>query len=189
MGLKGQLVTYRWCPGRRVSALQHTSKHKKQGRSSFFCWRTYAAIERQLPFNFAPPMCLEGGRSGEAQTGRAAEKNLLQYQARCFLVAIPSGSSTQKRRRRPQKTWFIRMAIATNTTEFLLLPTCRTPTADDALPTCPTPTADDALPTCYTPTTDHVLPTCYTPTTDDGLTRSKTKAPTGQHSLPIDTDG
>ena len=28
-------------------------------------------------FNFAPPMCLEGGRSGEAQTGRAAEKNLL----------------------------------------------------------------------------------------------------------------
>ena len=48
-------------------------------------------------------MCLEGGRSGEAQTGRAAEKNLLQYQARCFLVAIPSSSSTQKRRRRPPK--------------------------------------------------------------------------------------
>ena len=120
--------------------------------------------KKAAAFNSALPCALDITRS--PKWPRSGKKSAALPGA-LFLVAISSASSTKKGRRRPQKTWFIRMAIATKTTEFLLLPTCSTPTTDDALPICPTPTADDALPTCYTPTTDDVLPTCYTPTTDD----------------------
>ena len=81
--------------------------------------------KKAAAFNSALPCALDITRS--PKWPRSGKKSAALPGA-LFLVAISSASSTRERRRRPQKTWFIRMAIATNTTEFLLLPTCPTPT-------------------------------------------------------------
>ena len=97
-------------------------------------------------FNSAPPCALRA-----VDITRSAKWPLRQRKKICCTSRrAVSGGHFQRQfhtEEAPQATkklgLFAWRKPRSKTTEFLLLPTCPTPTVDDALPTCHTPTTDD----------------------------------------------
>ena len=64
--------------------------------------------KKAAAFNSAPPCALRAVDITRSAKWRRSAKILLYYQARWFLVADPTRSSAQERRRRPQNSGILR---------------------------------------------------------------------------------
>ena len=97
-----------------------TTHKRTQEAGKQLCLLVYLrGNKKAAAFNSALPCALDITRS--PKWPRSGKKSAALPGA-LFLVAISSASSTKKGRRRPQKTWFIRMAKATKQDDGISAP-------------------------------------------------------------------
>jgi len=73
-----------------------THKKRTQKAGKQLCLLVYSrGNKKAAAFNCAPPCALRAVINAKREMAAGSGKNLLYYQARCFLVVIPTGSSTQ----------------------------------------------------------------------------------------------
>ena len=87
--------------GFRITTHKRTQKAGKQ-----LCLLVYSrGNKKAAAFNCAPPCALRAVINAKREMAAGSGKNLLYYQARCFLVVIPTGSSTQTTKKSAVLAW------------------------------------------------------------------------------------